>query len=52
MKKKDLACPESGFRRSLEREGACQNGEYKMGMPREWNEVVLGEGRGMPKRKI
>ncbi|WP_169729796.1 hypothetical protein, partial [Eubacterium xylanophilum] len=37
---------------SREREGACQNKKYKIGMPRKWNEVVLGEGRDMPKREI
>ncbi len=40
------------MRRSREREGACQNGEYKIGMPRKWNEEIPGEGRGMPKWEI
>ncbi len=40
------------MRRSREREGACQNGEYKIGMPRKWNEEVPGERRGMPKWEI
>ncbi|WP_156923013.1 hypothetical protein [Eubacterium xylanophilum] len=43
------ACPERGFRRSRKREGACQNGKFKIGMPRKGNEEIPGERRGMPK---
>ncbi|MCR5797898.1 MAG: hypothetical protein K6G63_08315 [Eubacterium sp.] len=49
VKKEDLACPESGMRRFREREGACLCEKRGFGMPRKWNEEILGERRGMPK---